>query len=124
MKEWIEKNPAIIIVCMVVFGIFMFILAGMQLNIMIGLAETDSVSLFKFIGLNAWGCLFTVVPVVYLYEIIEAKNLEYRLLRRGGRAPLRARGGGDHWQTDIDDDDDLDGDGDGNDALRRLGAIR
>lgn len=132
MKDFIENNPAIVIVMMAVFGIFTYIGLGVNINVMMGVAEVTSKQLFLTVFLAVLGAAFIILPVTFLYDIINIKNRDLMYLRRLNRntgdqtaqAPRARTGESEHWQTNVDDDDDLDGDGNGNDALRRLGAIQ
>lgn len=130
MREFIEKNPAIVIVFAIIFGCFAFLVAGVNLHIMLGMASVGSKQIFIMILCCIVGSLFTVLPITILYDIIAKKELDIALWQRRNAnagttttAPRR-RGESDHWQANIDIDDDLDGDGNNDDSLRRLGAIQ
>ena len=130
MKNFIEDNPAIVIICMIVFGLLAYVGVGFVTHDIMGMAEVGSKQIFTVIILSCVGCLFTILPITVMYDIIASKRTEVDLWRRRhdnmgatAQAPRR-RGESDHWQTDVVVDDDLDGDGNDNDSLRRLGVIQ
>jgi hypothetical protein len=131
MKDFIENNIAVVFVCMIVFGLGAYFLAGFNLHIMMGMAEVSSKNMIMMVVSVCVGSLFTILPMTFLYDIIQEKQMAInRISDRMHTATAnttapRQRQEANHWQANQrDDDDDLDGDGEGDDSLRRLGVIR
>ena len=133
MKKFIQDNQ-VWVIGGAILGLVAFMLAGIELHVMIGMAEAGSKQIIEMAILVAIGITVTVLPLSILYDIItenaqEASDLRYDLRNaRRGQAdlprPSIRRGESEHWSTNDVGDDDIDGDGQGDDSLRRLGVLR
>jgi cell division protein FtsW (lipid II flippase) len=132
MKKFIEKNPALILTLMVIVGCGAFLVGGVALHVMIGLASVTSKYIITMVACLLVGVSFTLIPATYLYDLVneyrgQASDLRYELRVRAGRnaTPRPRAREANHWlNPESADDDDLDGDGEGDDSLRRLGLIQ